>query len=136
MKPIKSISVFLLAVASSAAVGEWTKITKGYQSTSYADLGSLKKTGDIASLQVLVDYVKVPFDGNNLPYRSLKMTSEYNCTTKQFRTVHITSYSGQMATGDKPYTSSEPDEWQPILPRHNQDALWKTACEKSQHSKK
>lgn len=109
-------------------MADWTKVTTGYQSTSYADIGSLKKIGDIASIDVLVDYVKVPFDGNNLPYLSLKMKSEYNCATKQFRTVTITSYSGHMGTGDRPYTSSEADEWQPVLPKHNQAALWKAAC--------
>jgi hypothetical protein len=81
-------------------------------------------------MNVLVDYIKVPFDGNNLPYLSLTMKSEYNCATQQFRTVHITSHSGHMGAGDRPFTSAEADAWQPVLPKHNQEALWKAACGK------
>lgn len=130
MYPIRSIPIVLLMAASSAALADWTKVTKGYQSKSYVDLGSRQKTGDIASMDVLIDYDKVPFDGNNLPYLSLKMKAEYNCATKQFRTVKLTSYSGHMATGDQPYTSIEPDEWQPVLAKHTQDVLWEMACQK------
>jgi hypothetical protein len=131
MNLIKSISILLLMAASSAAFADWTKVTTGYQSTSYADLSSLQKTGDVVSMNVLVDYVKVPFDGNNLPYLSLTMQGEYNCATQQFRTTHITSHSDHMGAGDRPYTSSEADAWQPVLPKHNQEALLKAACGKS-----
>ncbi len=130
MNPIKSIHMLLLMAASSAALGEWTKIATSHLSRSYADIGNIQRNDDIASMDVLIDYEKAPFDGNNLPYLSLKMKGEYNCATKQFRTVNLTSYSGHMATGDKPFTSSEADEWQPVLPRHKQEALWKVACRK------
>ena len=132
----KSVVIFLLIAASGTALGEWTKVTAGYQSTSYADKGTLQKTGDVVAMDVLVDYVKVPFDGNNLPYLSLKMKGEYNCATKQFRTINLTSYSGHMGTGAKPYTSTEADEWQTVLPKHNQDALWKAACVTNKRNKK
>lgn len=120
----------MLIIIANTVFAEWTKVTTTYQSTGYADLKSIHKNGDIASMDTLIDYEKVPFDGNNLPYRSLKMKSEYNCATRQFRTLILDSYTGNMATGQRPYKSTEPDEWQPVLPRYTQDALWEVACRK------
>ncbi|MET0377444.1 MAG: surface-adhesin E family protein [Spongiibacteraceae bacterium] len=119
--------VAMLAVCSPA-LAEWSKISTGHNTTSYADLNTLRKNGDIATMWVLVDFVKVPFDGNNLPYLSLKMNVEYHCTTTQFRFLKLTSFVGHMATGKQPYTSVDPGTWQAVVPGTVQKPLWDVAC--------
>lgn len=120
----------LLLIIADSACAEWKLITKTYQSRSYVDLSSIQKKDDITSMNTLIDYEKPPFDGNNLSYRSLRLSSEYNCTTKQFRTLQITSYLGSMATGQKPYHSEEASEWQAVPVNSIQTEFWKTACQK------
>lgn len=128
------IKIFLLLVAlpmlmmSSRALAEWTKVFSGYNPTAYADLATLTRDGDIATMWVLVDFKKVPFDGNNLPYLSLKMKTEYHCKKTEFRFLELASYSGHMATGHKPYTSEEPSAWQPANDQGIQKPLWDVAC--------
>ncbi|MFT3930711.1 MAG: hypothetical protein QM709_10500 [Spongiibacteraceae bacterium] len=111
-------------------MAEWKSVAKTYQSVGYVDLNSVQQRGDITSMNVLIDYEKPPFDGNNLSYRSLTLRSEYNCATQQFRTIKLTSHIGNMATGHKPYHSDEPSEWQAVSPASIQNAFWKTACAK------
>lgn len=125
---MRKTTLLLLSITSSIASGEWEKIDAGHRSTAYADLETLRRQNTIATMNVLIDFEKPPFDGNNLPYLSLKMSVEYDCKTPHFRAMQITSYAGHMATGDKPYSSSEPQQWESIPDKSLQKSLWKTAC--------
>lgn len=113
---------------SSRAQAEWTKVFSGFNPTAYADLDTLKRTGDVATMSVLVDFKKVPFDGNNLPYLSLKMKIEYHCQKAEFRFLELASYAGHMATGRSPYVAHEPSQWQPTTDHGIQKSLWDVAC--------
>jgi hypothetical protein len=124
----KTTLLLLLATTINFAWGEWKKIDTGYRSTAYADIETLRKQNNIATMTVLIDFEKPPFDGNNLPYLSLKMIVEYDCKTPQFRAMQITSHAGHMATGEKPYVSAEPQPWESIPEKSMQKSLWKTAC--------
>ncbi|MDB6062807.1 MAG: hypothetical protein JWM78_2910, partial [Verrucomicrobiaceae bacterium] len=96
----------------------------------YADLDTLRKTGNNAALWILVDFEKPPFDGNNLRYLSLKMHNEYDCERAQFRVLSMTSYSEKMARGEQRYKSDEAGEWESISPKTIQKKLWEVACGK------
>lgn len=130
MHPIHFIFIFLLIGFTHTACAEWTPVTKTYQSKGYADFNSLQKRGDVTSMNVLIDYEKPPFDGNNLSYRSLKQKAEYNCATKQFRTLELTSYANNMGKGHRPYHASESSEWQAVQAKSIQEDFWKAACKK------
>jgi len=121
---------FCSLIVSGLAFGDWKKITTGFRSTAYADIESIRKNGDITAMNVLIDFEKAPFDGNNLPYLSLKMAAEYNCRERQFRAVEVVSHEGRMATGNTPYTSEQPGNWESIPDKSLQKALWETACGK------
>ena len=125
--------IFLLLSTIDTAHADWQAVTKTYQSIGYVERSSIQKRGDITSMDTLIDYEKPPFDGNNLSYKSLKLISEYNCATKQFRTLTLTSYSENMAKGHKLYHSSEASEWQAVPATSIQDGFWKVACEKSKY---
>lgn len=130
MIQLQLLTAFLLLNTAQTTFAEWKPITKTYQSVGYVDVSSIQKHGDITSMNTLIDYAKPPFDGNNLSYKSLTLNSEYNCTTKQFRTLKLTSYLGNMATGQKPYSSDESSEWQAVPASTIQEGFWKTACGK------
>ncbi len=128
-QPLRRNFVFLsLLGITEMAVADWQQIISTYQSIGYVDRDSLQRSGDITAMHVLIDYEKPPFDGNNLSYRSLTLHSEYNCATRQFRTLTLTSHAGNMATGAKPYRSGEPGEWQTPPAKSIQEEFWKEAC--------
>jgi hypothetical protein len=126
----KCILVSLLVLAWSGAIyaGEWREVVRGVNSTGYADVDSIRRAGAVTAMRVLVDYPKPPFDGNNLPYRSLTMLNEYQCQEKRFRVLTITSHVGNMGGGERPYTTDEPGAWETVSPQTIQNELWALAC--------
>lgn len=128
MKFKRLAQLALLMTCSEGALADWKKLVTTYNAVGYADLSTLRRNGELATLEVLIDYERPPFDGNNLRYLSLRMTTEYHCRTKQFRALTLASFTGRMGSGSRPYVSHEPDRWQPVLPRHLQEPFWKAAC--------
>lgn len=114
-----------------AADKKWQQVVTGASSTGYADAGSIQRSGATASMQVLIDYPKPPFDGNNLPYRSLTMRNEYHCEEARFRVLSIASHTSNMGHGERPYTSDEAGEWEAVTNASIQKELWKLACAKA-----
>ena len=121
--------LLLLPLAfSPIALAEWTRVAAGHNSTTYADRATLSSNGKTATMWSLIDFKKPPFDGNNLSYRSLKMRVEYDCAKRQFRTLDIASFSGNMGSGSNPYVSDEVTEWEAITDLGIQKPLWQIAC--------
>lgn len=127
----KPILLLLIALGCSQAKAEWQAVASGVNSSGYADTGSIRRDGASAVMRVLIDYEKPPFDGNNLPYRSLTMRNEYDCDIARFRVLDIASHSENMGGGEQPYTTSEPGEWEPVSLTSIQKDLWKLACKKT-----
>jgi hypothetical protein len=125
------ISILLLTVISNQALAGWEKVADGVNSTGYADRASIQKSAASVIMQVLIDYQKPPFDGNNLPYLSLTMRNEYHCSNRQFRVLIITSHAGHMGNGAQPYKTDEPSEWEMVPTTSIQNALWEIACGKN-----
>jgi hypothetical protein len=140
---LKLILVPLLVIASHRAQAadeaqgaprvneKWQQIVSGVNSTGYADADNIQRKGATATMQVLIDYPKPPFDGNNLPYRSLTMRNEYQCEEGRFRVLSIASHAGNMGSGERPYASDEAGEWEAVTNASIQKELWKLACAKS-----
>lgn len=127
---LNTIPLLFLLTASATALADWSKIINSANSTGYVDLDTLQRKGTISTMQVLVDFKKPPFDGNNLPYLSLKMEMEYDCAANKFRALKTTSFSEHMATGHSPYTSIEPDTWKTASAASIQKTFGEIACEK------
>ena len=123
------LALTLLDVSATASA-DWVKAARGFNSTSYVDPATLQRSDNTATMWVLTDYENQPFDGDNLPYLSVKMLMEYDCQGGRFRSLEISSFSGRMATGHKPYTSSERGEWKTISPTNVQHKLWDMVCAK------
>jgi hypothetical protein len=127
----KYILLPLLAIACGAAHGEWQPAATGANSTAYTDAASIRRHGATARMRVLIDFARPPFDGNNLPYRSLTMENEYQCDEGRLRVLSIASHADGMGRGERPYTSDEVGEWEAITDTSIQKDLWKQACAKT-----
>lgn len=131
-----AMPALLLAAIAASAQAQWQEVVRGANSTAYADPGSIRRGDAAATMQVLIDYEKPPFDGNNLPYLSLTMHNEYRCDDAQFRVLAIASHEQHMGRGERPFTSSEPAEWEKVSPNTVQRDLWKMACGEAQGERK
>lgn len=128
------IATGLLAACAAAPVrAEWQPVVTGANSTAYADAATIRRVDAMATMQVLIDYRKPPFDGNNLPYLSLTMRNEYRCTdaaggAPQYRVLAIASHADHMGRGARPFVTDEAGEWETVSPHTVQQDLWKLAC--------
>lgn len=128
MKQVVYLALGWAAVAAAPVQAEWQPVVNAANSVAYADPASIRRSETSATMHVLIDYAKPPFDGNNLPYLSLTMRNEYRCTDSHYRVLTITSHAGNMGRGERPYTSDEPGEWEAVSPRTVQGDLMKVAC--------
>lgn len=129
---IRRLTCTLALIAATGATAQsWQQVVRGANSTAYADVESIERSAPLATMQALIDYQKPPFDGNNLPYRSLTMRNEYHCEEGRFRTLSITSHAGNMGSGERPYTTDEAGEWITVSKTSIQGDLWKLACAKT-----
>lgn len=128
MKKVVRTALGLLALAAGPALGEWRQVVSAANSTAYADPTSIRRGAAAATMRVLIDYRKPPFDGNNLPYLSLTMRNEYSCGDGRFRVLEITSHAGPMGSGERPFTTDEPGAWEIVSPHTVQQDLLKLAC--------
>jgi hypothetical protein len=131
----KFISALFLTAICGDVLAEWDKVASGANSTGYVDRASIRKSDTSVTMQVLIDYQKPPFDGNNLPYLSLTMRNEYHCSNRQFRVLLITSHTGNMGNGAQPYKTDEPSEWETVPSTSIQKAFWEIACGKKSTGK-
>jgi len=138
----KLLLTLMVAVVSSSAMAEWTKLDEADGCTRYIDLATISKTSN--RLKVWENKVKMWFledcktpqiriDGSS-NVLSAKIQREFNCKDKQQRTLALRRFSGKMGSGmiqsnTTPlgsYTIS--GKWSPIAPGSYNEPLWKVAC--------
>jgi hypothetical protein len=123
----KVILMLWLAVASSSAQAAWNLITSNEEASVYAEISALSKSGDMVKMSDITDF-KQKIVGVN--YASVKSQREYDCKTKQNRTLSYTTMSKNMAGGQVVNNSDFARQWSPVYPGGIVSALWKTACAK------
>ena len=127
---MKLLIAALLAVFSTNVMAEWTEVGGSDINTTYADLSTIRKSGDKVMMWALLDYKVVQMvDGT----RFLSMTNqfEYDCKEETSRLSAIIWYSKNMGAGDVVYSSGNVhDEFQPISPGSLNRIHFKVACGK------
>jgi hypothetical protein len=61
---------------------------------------------------------------------SFKRYNEYDCTEARTRMLAYTWFSGNMGSGHVVYSTPDEQQWEPVVPRSINQALWKVACSK------
>jgi hypothetical protein len=129
MKQLLLISLLLLS--SEPVYAGWV-LTSGDDAAGlavYVDPGNIRRKGNLAKMWQLYDYKTVQtVAGDSL--LSMKRFNEYDCTEERTRTLGYTWFSGNMGSGNVVYSTTEVQEWEPVVPRSINHTLWKAACSK------
>ena len=126
------IGLMLMAV-SAGAMAEWTKIGDASSTTTgefdfYADLSTIRKSGNTAKMWDLKDFKKAQTAANGKSYLSSMTRREYDCNEEKFRGLSIYLYSGNMKNGDMVSGGDYVGEWNSILPESTGATAFKFAC--------
>lgn len=120
----KVVLMLALGLACSSASAAWTKVTANDEATTYADVTTINKVGDIAKMSDVVD-IKNPRAG--VKYSSIKSIHEYDCKLNKSRVAAYSMYSGSMAGGKVVDSSVRLHDWLPAKFGATAE-LWKIAC--------
>lgn len=121
-----------LALASTAATAEWTRIGESDRKGDYAlyaDTVSLRKAAGRAKMAVLFDYQTLQ-KAAGAEFLSEKVRREYDCQEKQIRTLAYSLFSLNMEHGDLVRSYNQPQKWEMVKPDSLEEVEWKVACER------
>ena len=127
---MKLLIAALLAVFSTSVMAEWTMVSASDVSTHYADLATIRKSGNAVKMWDLVDY-KVVQTADGKRVLSLALLNEYACKEETSRLLALYGYSKNMKHGEVVYSyGSLHEEPQHISPGSTDETLIKLACGK------
>ena len=127
---MKIFIAMLLAAFSTNVLAEWTAVGGNDSFTTYADLATIRKSGNRVKMWDLMDY-KVVKTTNGRRYLSALAQQEYDCKEETSRTLTFNWYSKSMGAGEVVYSSGNAhDEFEPITPGTTGENLFKVACGK------
>ena len=129
---MKILIAVLLAAFSSSALAEWTMVGGDDGITTYADLSTIRKSGDKVKMWDLYDLKVVQiFKGDGKRFLSSVTFTEYDCKEETQRLLTFNWYSKNMGAGDVVYTSGViHEEPRPMWPGSMREVLFKVACGK------
>jgi hypothetical protein len=123
--------ITLLLLSSVPAYAGWV-LTSGDDEaglTVYVDPDTLLRKGNLVKMWQLYDYKTVQaVAGDSL--LSIKRQNEYDCTEERTRMLAYTWFSSNMGKGRVVYRTADEQQWEAIVPRSIDRALWKVACGK------
>jgi hypothetical protein len=131
----KAIVMMLLAVVSSSAAAEWTRIGitqfgDHNSATVYADFATIRKARGMAKMWFLSDLEKAKVLDKDASYLSMRSHEEVDCQGERARTLVLSLHSGHMAGGYTVHTNFDIDKWRPVAPGTISETQWKAACGK------
>ena len=125
----KIFSAALLLIASANAAAEWTLVEVYDEYELYVDFAKIKKTKQIAKTWYVTNFLepqKQSSDG--LPYLSMVIQDEFNCTEELVKTLTFNVYAKEMGSGRVIYTESPKANWTPVASGTAAELLKKIAC--------
>ncbi len=129
---MKIFIAMLLAAFSTNVLAEWTAVGGNDSFTTYADLATIRKSGNRVKMWDLFDYKVVMISKANGTRRlSQAGQTEYDCKEETRGLVTFIWYSKNMGAGEVVYSSGAiHDEFEPISPGSTEETLFKVACGK------
>lgn len=124
----KLIFAMALAAISSHAAAEWQQIEATPDVTIYIDPTTVKKSGNNASLWILLDYQKPQMDKTGKKVLSDKVQYQYDCKKKQYQVPSTSAHSGNMGGGEIININPDPPKMTPINEGSLDETLWQRAC--------
>ena len=115
----------LVFATSNSYASQWTKIAKGANFFEY--YGNVSKSGRIASLDCLRDYVKESVQKTQT-YLSRKNSLKFDCARKKFRETSVEYFEGNMLSGGLLRKKNLTMNWKVVDPNSLTELLFKKAC--------
>ena len=127
---MKLLIAALLAVFSTNVLAEWTRVGGNDTKTTYADLSTIRKSGDRVKMWELLDF-KVVQTVNGQRFLSSVIFAEYDCKEETSRVLAFNWYSKNIGAGEVVHNSGTlHGEPQPVSPVSIVNSLLKLACGK------
>ena len=117
--------VTLIFATSNLNASQWTKVAKG--ANFYEYYGNVSKSGRIASLDCLRDYIKESIQKTQ-PYLSRKNSLKFDCARKKFRETSVEYFEGNMLSGALLRKENLTMNWKLVDPNSLTELLFKKAC--------
>jgi hypothetical protein len=124
------ISIIMLAALSGSAMAEWVRISGNAIEDNYVDPVTMRHSGDIVLLWVLIDYRAEQIRNSGFRFLSSKTQYEFNCKGTRARIVSTRLHSANMANGFSVDATQFSLSWTPVAPGSADHAFWKFACGK------
>ena len=115
----------LVFATSNLNASQWTKIAKGANFFEY--YGNISKSGRIASLDCLRDYVKESVQKTQ-NYLSKKHSLKFDCARKKFRETSVEYFEANMMAGTLLKKQKLTMDWKLVSPNSLTELLFKKAC--------
>ena len=125
VKPIFFTLFTLVISTNSSNASQWTKVAKGSNFFEY--YGNISKSGRIASLDCLRDYVKESVKKSQ-NYLSKKHTLKFDCARKKFRETSVAYFEENMMAGALLKKQNVTMDWKLVNPNSLTELLFKKAC--------
>ena len=129
---MKLLIAALLTVFSTSVLAEWTDVGGNDDQTTYADLSTLRKSGNRVKMWNLMDHKVVKTSkANGMRYLSAVAQMEYDCKEETVNLLALIWYSKNMGAGEVVYNSGAlHEEPVPVAPDSSGENLFKVACGK------
>jgi len=126
----RSLIGLMLMAVSAGAMAEWTKIGGTDDFDEYADLSTIRKSGNTAKMWELRDFKKAQTStSNGKSYLSDMTRREYDCNEEKYNLLSLYQYSGNMRNGDIVLSGENSDSrWTSIPPGSMVETTFKIAC--------
>ena len=115
----------LMFVANSLNASQWIKVAKGSNFFEY--YGNVSKSGRIASLDCLRDYVKDSVKKTQ-NFLSKKHSLKFDCARKKFRETSVEYFEKNMMSGALLKKQNLMMDWKMVRPNSLTELLFKKAC--------
>jgi len=123
---MRRVMLVVLLLASGAASAGWVQMSsEGANSVMYVDPDTIKIDGQLRRVVEMHD-LKVPDKSRG--NRSTAVLSEYDCKEGRIRLLQEEYFSGQMGTGERMGSMTEPTDWFSLAPGTRGWNLLKFIC--------
>ena len=122
------ICIVLLVLSVRAAYAEWLIVSIMEDGTTvYIDSETLRHQGNVVTMWVLFDSpgMKV-MDG--ISSRSMRAQFQIDCDQELYRSLAVTRFSGNMATGKVVSNAAGKGKWAPVAPKTVAKMLMNSQC--------
>ena len=124
----KLIFMMVLAALSNVALAAWQVVETTPEVTIYLDPATVKRTGNRATLWILLDYKQAQPDKTGKKVLSDKVQYQFDCKEKQYQTISTSAHTGNMAGGEIVNINPDPPKLTPVAAGTLDEVFLQRAC--------